>query len=368
MPNFCQIHGGQNAQKGVPFRVGIDCRLCWLQIHDQRYRNLSGLLPITSRIPCVHLDPDEITPARRIELGLTHAKVWRECGKGLGPKCRCDSSCGPLCQLYEPDHEADPMPQSDPPQPAQVTGEWPTVGVSIGHFGMPGLVELQAKVIRAHCGDVPIVVSDDFTEESGDDGLCKKDRLLEICERYKLIYRNAAPSRIGHAGGDLGAFKHGLNYAASRGIEYWMKLSQRFIIDRPMFLQKLAAIMREKNAHTMGNVHKNRGKFFFSVRTECLLMHVPRWHRPDILAEIEPRVLGRAAENVIEHCINKLGGKKIANPLFTDDRARWHTNIYWYEQPHAHEAYITLAAKYDVDLGLGFHVQGSLNSPGFKWG
>jgi hypothetical protein len=233
---------------------------------------------------------------------------------------------------------------------------------------MPGLIELQAKIIQSQCGNVPILVSDDHTEDAGSDGKAKKVRLLEICNEYGLYYFDAAPVRIGHAGGDLGAFKHGLNFARENHVEYWMKLSQRLIIDRPLFLQKLAEKMRRSRAHTMGNIHKNRGKFYFSIRTECVLMHVPRWHRSDILAQLEPRGLGRAAEDIIQQCINTLGGTKISNPLFTEDRARYHKDVYWYEMPDSARYYQALAEKYQVDLGSGFHVVGSVHSPGFKWG
>lgn len=363
----CPEHNPPNCRRGEPFVIGRDCRVCWLYMHNWRYRFAS--LPWTAdgkRKPCKSLG-DEIPPSRRIELGLTHLKVWKECGQGHGPQCQCNTSCGPACVDYQPDDDAEPISVAVPPA-KKITGDWPTVGVSIGHYGMPGMVELQAKVIREQCGDVPIMVSDDHTEEAGDDGPMKKLRLLDIVERYGLIYRDAAPTRVGHAGGDLGAFYHGLNYAKGHGIQYWMKLSQRFIIDRPLYLQKLADIMQRKNAHTMANVHKNRGKFFFSIRSECVLMDVNRWHRPDILAQLAPRQLGHAAENVIQGCVNILGGTKIANPVFTEDRSKPHKDIYWYEHPNANDAYKALSVKYDMDLGAGFHVGGSVHSPGFKWG
>lgn len=369
---FCPNHEKPKCERGQPFVIGRDCRLCWNKVHNWKYRFAS--YPWTKdgkRKPCQFLG-DEITSAKRIELGLTHAKVWRECQKGHGPQCQCNAQCGPLCDDYQPDDDADPVAVAVPAA-KKIDGNWPTVGVSIGHYGMPGLIELQAKIIREQCGAVPILVSDDhteeaFTEENPNDGLLKKARLLDIVERYGLIYQDAASERVGHAGGDLGAFYHGLNYAKKHGVDYWLKLSQRLVIDRPLYLQKLADIMQRKNSHTMSNVHKNRGKFFFSIRSECVMMDVKRWHRSDILQLLTPRGLGHAAENVVEKCVGILGGSKINCPLMTDDRSRYHKDVYWYEQPNANDAYTALAAKYDVDLGLGFHVGGSIHSPGFRWG
>lgn len=232
---------------------------------------------------------------------------------------------------------------------------------------MPGVIELQAATIRENCGDIPILVSDDHTEEAGDDGLEKKVRILDICEKYGLVYRDTAPVRVGHAGGDLGSFHHGLTYAASKGIEYWLKLSQRFVVDRPLFVQKCAAILKDQQQHTMSQIHQNHGQFYFAMRTEFVLMEVARWNRPDVLEKLKPRPLGRAAEDIVYDCVRTIGGSFLSSPLFTAERSKPHEGLLWYEADGT-EGYQRLAKKYKIDLGPGFHAGGSVHSPGFRWG
>lgn len=316
----------------------------------------------TVRIPCIHLG-DEINGQTRERLGLTHLKVWRECEKGHGPQCSCNRSCGPTCADYSPNAEESDVVALRYEQNAN----YPSVGISIGSYGMPGLIELQAKVIRANCGNIPVIVSDDQTDEAGETGPAKKSRLIDVCEKYGLIFRDAAANRVGHAGGDLGAFWHGLNYAAEHGIEYWLKLSQRFVIDRPLFAQKCAAMMNARDSHTMSQTHKNRGKFFFAMRTEFVMMEVRRWNRPELIDSLRPRPIGRAAEDVVHGCVKRLGGAIIACPLFTPERSKPHKDLLWYEADGP-AGYDLMAAKYGVELGDGFHATYSIHSPNFKWG
>lgn len=61
---------------------------------------------------CIHLG-DEISGAERQRLGLSHLKVWRECGKGFGPQCRCGNDrCNPSCSGYESPKSSIPLPLS----------------------------------------------------------------------------------------------------------------------------------------------------------------------------------------------------------------------------------------------------------------
>ena len=346
------------------------CRLCELFESSPEYRqsvvnaeNKQIISVRINRIPCKNLG-DEITGNERQRLGLTHLKIWRECDMGYGPQCACNSSCGPSCNDYLPD------PDHNPDQQVfrfNQNTKYPSVGISIGSYGMPGIIELQAATIRANCGDIPVIVSDDHTEEAGDDGLEKKTRILDICEKYGLIYRDTAPNRIGHAGGDLGSFQHGLQYAARYGIEYWLKLSQRLIVDRPLFVQKCAAILKESQHHTMSQIHQNHGQFYFAMRTEFVLMEVARWFKPDIMQKLTPRPLNRAAEDIVYDCVNTIGGSFYSTPLFTPERSKKHEGVLWYEADGP-EGYERLAEKYGVELGAGFHAGGSVHSPGFKWG
>lgn len=362
MKNPCPRNCGRY-RRGQPYTID-QCRPCWLHAHDWRYRevDVSRPRPVKSYIPCVHLG-DEIGAAERERRGLTHLKVWRECSLGYGAKCRCDTTCGPVCRGYRADpHETEPQGEPMDPLP-NAAG----VMVSIGHYNMPGIIELQAKVIQANCGNIPIIVSDDHTETAGERGYENKLRLLDICEQYRLLYRDAGPDRIGHSGGDLGAFWHGLHHAAGNGIPYCVKLSQRFIIDRPQWAQKLATMLRDRGGHTMSQCHKGRGRFVFPIRSEFVLMDVRRWMQANIIGHLRPRVLNGAAETVVSRCLSMLGGNLTACPLFTPERTKHCAGVYWYESS-GDNGYKQLADKYGVTLGDGYHAVGSHLSPAYRLG
>jgi hypothetical protein len=243
----------------------------------------------------------------------------------------------------------------------------PKCAIAIGHYNMPGIIELQAKMIRATCGDIPILVSDDHTEDAGEHGPANKKRLLAICEEYGLHYRDTAAERIGHAGGDLGSFWHGLHYAKENGCRVLCKLSQRFLIDYPRWLPDVAKKMLAANQPTCGRAAMYGPAYVFNLRTECVLMDVEKWTRPDILAQLRPRLLHVAAEAIVWNCAHALGGTMWGNPLFTNDRAKKHRLITWHDADGT-ERYAYMADKYGVDLGNGYHAGGSHLSPAYRIG
>ncbi len=363
----CPIHPVPKCVKGKPYDIKQHCRWCWNCIHDWRFRD-SKFQPLngTAKHPCLHLGK-EIDGPTRMRLNLAHSKTWRDCKMGFGPQCNCNAKCGPACVGYSPDM-SDAEEEIKPVRPASSVKWSGDVMISIGSYGMPGIVELQAAAIRANCGDIPILVSDDHTEQAGDDGYEKKARLLDICDKYDLQFRDAAPERVGHSGGDLGAFWHGLHYAAGKDIPYVLKLSQRLIIDRPNYAQRCVDILRNREGHTMSQTHKNRGRFFFAMRTEFVLMSTHKWMRADFMETLKPRPIGRAAEDVVHSCVRRMGGAVIACPLITPERSKAHAGVVWYEQPNSNDAYSLLAYKYGVELGPGYHNTSSIFSPNFKWG
>ena len=91
---------------------------------------------------------------------------------------------------------------------------------------------LQIAVIRNTCGPVPILVSNDDPPTH--------ERLKAICERFEDVELDTNPERISHTGGDIAVFHKGIKFGARRGLRFVAKLSQRFIINRPRWLQDAA--------------------------------------------------------------------------------------------------------------------------------
>lgn len=254
--------------------------------------------------------------------------------------------------------------------------------VAIGHFAQPSVIELQAKVIRATCGDIPILVSDDYSETAFDESKgvteemaqARKAKLLAVCEREGLIFRHAGDSRIGHAGGDLGAFYHGLIYARDYGIKYLWKLSQRFIVDIPGWLANECRRMEKFRSIVCSQPCFYGSRARFAFRTESIGLEVSgKWARPDILDMLRPRVLHDAAEHIIEQAYAKISG---GNPFlqakcFGRDRTMADPDVYWKDnkpEEVTDAAYRSLAEKYGVELGDEFTVAHSLSIAGHRWG
>lgn len=254
--------------------------------------------------------------------------------------------------------------------------------VSIGHFAQPSVIELQAKTIRANCGaDTPILLSDDHTETAFDEAkgvtpamaADRKAKLLAICERENLIYRDSGPDRIGHAGGDLGAFYHGLIYARDNGIDYVWKLSQRFVIDRPNWLQESIKSMGKFGAIVSTRPCFYSSRAMFAFRTECIGLKVLPWIRPDVLNELRPRRLHTAAEFLIEEQYARISGGKpfLATKWLPRDRLLRSDGIAWKDALPREETdadYRLMAEKYGVSLGDDFNINHSCIQPGFQWG
>lgn len=255
--------------------------------------------------------------------------------------------------------------------------------VAIGHFAQPSVIELQAEVIRANCGaDTPIMVCDDFTETAHDEskgvgperGQRLKDRLLEICDRKKLIYRSSGDRRLGHIGGDLGPFWHGLHYARDNAIEYVCKLSQRLVIDRPNWLAELTRQMGKFQYATAsrGCFYHQRG--VFHMRTELVVMKTLPWLRPDVLADLQPRELPQATEHLIYQQIGKINrgpSNFFAPRWFPANRHEQIEGAVWKDALPREETdrrYAALFEKYGVVPGEEFNASHSCLQIGYKVG
>lgn len=230
------------------------------------------------------------------------------------------------------------------------------VGVAIGSFRWPELVELQCRAIRATCGPVPILVSND------DPG--SHERLAAICSAFDGVSLDTNPERIGHTGGDIAVFSKAIKWGASLGLQTVAKLSQRFVIDRARWLQDSAADLLASGLPMASR--RCRGAAPFDLRTEAVLLDVGQWNRPNVLECIKPRrywnddPAGLSAETVIYRVlVDLLGGVfwPWATLMGEDRFRRDFPDVFWHCNTKASD-YRKLAGDYSVMIPEAFHVGG----------
>ena len=260
-------------------------------------------------------------------------------------------------------------------------------GIVIGHFGMPGTIRFQHALNQRHLR-VPMMVTDDWTWESRrpdeleNAGLRRYHELIEVCRERGLPLKLASNThRCKHAGGDLGAFYHGLQWAAKHGIEYLMKLSMRaFIYGLDGYLQETVAGMKELGYATGSQICQyGAGMTAFQIRSEIVIMHVPSWCQPHILHELTPRPNIQAAEIIIANIHKRhIRTTVYGPPWFGPNRNDRYPGFWWHdnhssgdpvqdvELAKAGEAEArAIAAGYGVDLGEEFHARVSSFTRGY---
>ena len=346
------------------------CRPCWLadakgyrgDSHPSKERHSAskvwsigdGYVPPSSRKgSCVH------------RLEVIERTDWLgsqcDCPQKWKYKCRVHGQATPSGDAHDGSTSCGECPQWAPHDVGRV-GDVPAM-VSIGSYGLPGMVELQLRLIRSHCGDIPILVSDDHSPEG------QIELIRESCERHGATLALSQPDeRIGHAGGDLGAFYHALTFARERGIRYVFKLSQRYAIDKRRWVQDTANWMDElgKLVGTASD-RCSEGGTRFDLRSEAVGIRVEKW-LPHLEA-IKPRRLHQAAEPVVT-AVAKSAGDIVVWPLLGGpDRLRKAPNVVWHTA-NTESDYRALAERFGVDLDMGrkFFTAGWNSQHDLNWG
>lgn len=160
-----------------------------------------------------------------------------------------------------------------------VIGTYDSLGPNGIRHGVPS-VELNLAVIRARCGAVPVLVVDDGSPPAS------QWALRAVCNRYGAQFISNA-RRLGHSSGDIVAFGHGLRWAAERGLKVLTKLSHRMILDIPNWATEDAERLLDSGYGTMTAALANYNQPS-QVRTEAVMMVVPRWSSPDVLERYRP--------------------------------------------------------------------------------
>lgn len=229
------------------------------------------------------------------------------------------------------------------------------IAVAIGHHNMPGAAALNLALLRKHNGpDFPILVTDDDSRPE-----CVA-RLQQECERHNADLRLSA-RRLGHVGGDLRAFYHGLLFAQQKGCRYLLKLSQRAIFDHPGWLVREARKMATFGLPASGvRAGISPGRAVAHLRTSAIMLDVEAWARPDILGQLEPReLIGVACEWIVGRCLQELGGQYLRLGGVSDILTESFPGECWHDDPTSEARYRELADREGIELGPEFHIGGS---------
>jgi hypothetical protein len=211
-------------------------------------------------------------------------------------------------------------------------------------------------VIRETCGPVPILVSNDDP--------ASHESLAVICASHADVTLDSNAERIGHTGGDIAAFYKGIRWAAERRIEVVAKLSQRFIVNRPRWLQESARDLLSSGLPMASRQCKAPTPY--DLRTEAVLMDVGQWNSTEVLERIKPRKYwddepgGLNAETIINRVLMDLLGGIYwpwVSVMGEDRTKREHADVLWHWDTPT-EDYHRIASAYRVALPLAFHVSG----------
>jgi hypothetical protein len=255
-----------------------------------------------------------------------------------------------------------PTPPAAPaPMPAGSPTD-PPVGVVLGFSRWPELIDLQLALIRETCGGVPVLVSADPDPQRPED----VPALAAVCRRHRaeLI---VTPERIGHTGGDMAAYGRGVTWGAGRGLAVVAKLSQRFLVTRPRWLQDGAAELLLSGlpaATRFAEPAPPPNKWGNALRTEAMLIDVNQWNRQAVLARLSPRKRwadrpgGYQAEDQIHDLIREeLGGAYWPWWLVSAQRYAKADGVVW-RMANVRADYDAVAARFGVRLPADFKVEG----------
>ena len=322
------------------------CRICELYEVNEKYRKLwdaSGPVP---KLPadvrkCVHLG--EYIPGEPCGSPLMRCTHYGDVTTRFFPCTSANRCCnGCTAKKFTEPFEAKPSDAR--------------VGVAIGSFRWPELVDLQCHVIRATCGPIPILVSNDNPESH--------DELVVICASHADVTLDTNAERIGHTGGDIAVFSKAIRWGANRGLDVVAKLSQRFIVNRSRWLQESAAELLASGLPMASR--RCRGNAPFDLRTEAVLLDVNQWNRPEVLERTKPRRYwtdspdGLNAETIIYRVlIDLLGGIywPWASLMGEDRYKRDFADVLWHCNTPASD-YRKLASDYGVSVSESFHING----------
>lgn len=351
------------------------CHHCELAARDPRYAKLFSR---TYRGP--NLDAEPTNPQLKHSLSVIKDRcVYIGNRLENSPSC----GCGPLyaCEKFGSCRLTNPGPTGsktclncEERKTRDQVKPNPKAGVVIGTYNMPNLVELQVKLIQKHNPGVPILLVDDFSE--GTEHTPKADsnfgKLCDLTIKYDDVMLWTNPTRYGHASGDLTTYFIGLQWAKVRKLDALFKLSFRYVIDIPNWIQDWLDDFW-KSGWATSSQSCREGNSYFEIRSECMAMDVHKWHNKEILNHVRPRILslvegkwGIAAESVLWDDIrDRLDGRLHKCKLFGEDRFQKHPNQLWH-CANSKEEYQLLFDREGVTMDKNFTCQGWVFSGDYR--
>ncbi len=165
-----------------------------------------------------------------------------------------------------------------------------TIAATIGAYQLVDFVELNVLALRRVFGDIPILISDDWS-----------DRSVEIRDLAARLgtHHLCSDSPRGHFGGDVNSTIAALAFAEAEGAELCLKVSQRMILCQPAVKEILERYFSDPETwlampariHPV-SIKRAESRFFASLSTLTDVLCVRTWKlRPHDLKNLyEERV------------------------------------------------------------------------------
>lgn len=351
------------------------CHHCELAARDPRYAKLFSR---TYRGP--NLEAEPTSPQLKHSLSVIKDRcVYIGNRLENSPSC----GCGPLyaCEKFGSCRVTNPGPTGSKTclncEERKLRSDLipnPKAGVVIGTYGYPNLVALQVHLIRKHNPGIPILLVDDNSDGTTmtpvDD--TNFGKLCKLSRDYKDVTVWSNPTRLGHASGELSCYFMGIQWANALGLDVLIKLSFRFIFDKPNWVQEWLNDFWKSGWATSSRKCRE-GSSFFEIRSECMAMDVKKWNQPAILDHLRPRPLslvdgkwGVAAENLLWDDIrDRLDGQLHNCKFMNEDRFCTNPNILWH-CCNSQEEYKALFEREGFELDPDFSIIGWVHKPGYK--
>lgn len=156
----------------------------------------------------------------------------------------------------------------------RVGAENARVAVVIGTFAAVPYVHLSLHALRKHEPDIKIAVNDDCSP--------KREELEKLCRDYGAEFHSLSYRRQPTIG-DMAAMAYAARYAYNNNCQIGVKLSRRFIINRP-FTDELRSAFYNMQSPTVCGADAT---FSFGFRSEAVGMWAPAWVEAGVVHEME---------------------------------------------------------------------------------
>jgi hypothetical protein len=222
---------------------------------------------------------------------------------------------------------------------------------------MPQLSQLQLTMIWETCGNIPVLIADDGSNQDAE------------FERVASMFSGAefwpSDQRRGHYAGDLSVFSKGLQWAKNRNLKWLCKLSQRFIWTKRNWLSEAVRILEASGEATMMQRCLDNGVNLF-VRSECVLFDVAKWI--PYYKEFDVGEISNPTELFLWHRVHTYFGERFAPwPEMPENRYQPTPGSLWHGCD-TEGAFRDLARSRGIELGAQFNTGGWEAQAGWKRG